>query len=177
MSCIGQSSVLLTSIFVQKSIEMKWLIYLSLVFLTINSQAQQGNIEIVSRTKNFNIKKSSLALQGYDAVSYFSEKPLKGQKAISTTYKGITYLFSSSKNLATFNASPEKYEPAYGGWCAYAMGAKGEKVEVDAENFKIIKGKNYLFYKNFFSNTIDDWNKDEAALFGKAEANWKKIYK
>ena len=155
---------------------MKWLIYLG-ILLSTSLWAQQGNTELALRSKNFNIKKTNLALQGYDAVSYFVGKPQKGQKSISVSYKGILYWFSSAKNLATFNANPDKYEPAYGGWCAYAMGAKGEKVEVDAENFKIIKGKNYLFYKDFFSNTINDWNKDEASLLGKAENNWKKIYK
>ena len=156
---------------------MKWLIYLSIFLFSTSLLAQQGNTELALRTKNFNTEKGNLALQGYDAVSYFSGEPQKGQKSLSATYKNILYLFVSAKNLATFNASPDKYEPAYGGWCAYAMGAKGEKVEVDAENFKIIKGKNYLFYKDFFSNTINDWNKDEASLFGKAEINWKKIYK
>lgn len=156
---------------------MKWIIYLGIIFWSAGLQAQQANTELALRTKNFNIEKSNLSLQGYDAVSYFSGKPQKGQKAISVSYKGVLYWFASAQNLATFNANPEKYEPAYGGWCAYAMGEKGEKVEVDAENFKIIKGKNYLFYKDFFSNTKSDWNKDETALFGKAEMNWKKIYK
>ena len=156
---------------------MKWIIYLSILLVSSNVHAQQANPDLAFRTKNFNIEKSNLALQGYDAVSYFSGKPKKGQKSISSTYKSVLYWFTTAQNLATFNANPDKYEPAYGGWCAYAMGAKGEKVEVDAENFKIIKGKNYLFYKDFFSNTINDWNKDEASLFGKAEINWKKIYK
>lgn len=158
---------------------MKWIIYLVIIIIISSTglQAQQGNTELALRTKNFNTEKSNLTLQGYDAVSYFSGKPQKGQKAISVSYKSILYRFTSAQNLAKFNANPDKYEPAYGGWCAYAMGAKGEKVEVDAENFKIIKGKNYLFYKDFFSNTINDWNKEEASLFGKAEINWKKIYK
>lgn len=156
---------------------MKWIIYLGILLASNNVHAQQPSPELTLRMKNFNIEKSNLALQGYDAVSYFSGKSKKGQKAISVTYKGVLYWFASAQNLTTFNANPDKYEPAYGGWCAYAMGAKGEKVEVDAENFKIIKGKNYLFYKDFFSNTINDWNKEEASLFGKAEINWKKIYK
>ena len=155
---------------------MKWLIYLG-ILLSTSLWAQQGTTELALRSKNFNIEKTNLALQGYDAVCYFLGKPQKGQKSISVSYKGILYCFSSAKNLATFNTNPDKYEPAYGGWCAYAMGAKGEKVEVDAENFKIINGKNYLFYKDFFSNTINDWNKYEASLLAKAENNWKKIYK
>jgi hypothetical protein len=65
--------------------------------------------------------------------------------------------------------------PQYGGWCAYAMGAKNEKVTMNPENYKIVDGKLYLFYKNFFTDTLDDWNEDEENLKQKANENWKKI--
>jgi hypothetical protein len=55
------------------------------------------------------------------------------------------------------------------------MGAKGENVEVDPETFKIVNGKLFLFYNAYFNNTLKSWNKDEANLNRKADANWKKI--
>lgn len=125
-----------------------------------------------TRQKHFLIEKG-VAISGYDPVSYFTGKPQKGK--IAYIQNGITYKFSSTINLEMFKKTPEKYEPAYGGWCAYAMGAKGEKVEVDPENFKIVNGTLNLFYKNFFSNTLDDWNKDEAKLKKQADVSWKKI--
>ena len=70
---------------------------------------------------------------------------------------------------------PEKYEPAYGGWCAYAMGNSSEKVEVDPETFKIIGGKLYLFYNFYFNNTLKSWNKNETGLKTKADGNWNKF--
>lgn len=123
------------------------------------------------RQKQFLIEKGA-ALSGYDPLSYFSGKPQKGK--IAYLYHGVYYKFASDTSLETFKKSPQKYEPAYGGWCAYAMGAKGEKVEVDPENYKITNGTLYLFYKNFFSNTLDDWNKEEQKLKKKADENWKK---
>ena len=90
-------------------------------------------------------------------------------------YKGVTYLFASQQNLAKFKASPEKYEPAYGGWCAYAMGETGEKVKIDTETFKIVDGKLYLFYNFWGNNTLTDWNKSEGPLKAKADQHWKKI--
>jgi hypothetical protein len=60
-------------------------------------------------------------------------------------------------------------EPAYGGWCAYAMGSTGEKVSVDPKTFKIVNGRLNLFYNRFFNNTLDDWNKDEVNLKKKAD--------
>jgi YHS domain-containing protein len=123
------------------------------------------------RQKNFNLEKGVM-LNSYDAVSYFSGKPTKGKTNFQYKYKGVTYLFSSQANLDKFKTEPAKYEPAYGGWCAYAMGAKGEKVEVDPETYKIINGKIYVFYNSFFNNTLTDWNKDEANLKKKADTNW-----
>lgn len=127
----------------------------------------------VLRQKQFNVKKN-LALEGYDAVSYFSGKPEEGDEEIKFQYKGITYLFSNQANLNTFKANPEKYEPAYGGWCAYAMGETGEKVKVDPETYKIVAGKLYLFYNFWGNNTLEDWNKSEQKLKEAADRNWKK---
>ncbi|WP_153799861.1 YHS domain-containing (seleno)protein [Foetidibacter luteolus] len=127
------------------------------------------------RKKEFNIEKSGLAIQGYDPVAYFTGKAKEGNEKITASYNGLLYRFASVENQKIFNATPEKYEPQYGGWCAYAMGAKGEKVEVDPETFKIINGKLYLFYNKFFNNTLKAWNKDEARLKTNADINWKKI--
>lgn len=138
--------------------------------------SQNNSVSMTLRTKQFNVDKQSLALQGYDAVTYFSGKPKKGNTAHTYNYNGVNYKFISATNLETFKSMTEKYEPAYGGWCAYAMGANGEKVEVDAETFKIINGKLYLFYNSFLNNTLPKWNEDEKKLKIKADANWKKIY-
>lgn len=97
------------------------------------------------RKKHFNIKKG-IAIEGYDPVRYFKGKPEEGDEELTSSYKGITYCFVSPSNLAKFNAAPDRYEPAYGGWCAYAMGEKGEKVKIDPETFKILDGRLYPFY-------------------------------
>ncbi|MBA4849267.1 YHS domain-containing (seleno)protein [Emticicia sp. BO119] len=148
---------------------MKKLFFL-LVMVSLQSLAQETAI----RQKHFLLEKG-IALSGYDPVSYFSNKPVKGK--ISYIFNGITYKFANEPNLEAFKKTPLQYEPAYGGWCAYAMGAKGEKVEVDPENYKIIDGKVYLFYKTIFNNTLNSWNEEEARLKKQADINWIKIYK
>ena len=123
-----------------------------------------------------NLDKAGIAIEGYDPVAYFQQaKPIEGKKEFAATLDGATWLFSSAQNAAMFKADPAKYEPQYGGWCAYAMGATGEKVEIDPGTFKIIDGKLYLFYNRFFNNTLRSWNKDETNLKQKADANWKKL--
>lgn len=149
---------------------MNRLILLILVFSGFLSNAQSDD----TRKKNFNVKKN-IALEGYDPVSFFSNKPEEGEEEINFTYKGITYYFVNAANQSKFKANPEKYEPAYGGWCAYAMGETGEKVKVDLETYKIIDGKVYLFYNFWGNNTLKDWNANEKQLKAKADQNWRKI--
>jgi YHS domain-containing protein len=122
-----------------------------------------------------NLTKSGVAINGFDAVSYFSAKPQKGKSSLNFSYNAATYYFCNAENKATFEANPAKYAPAYGGWCAYAMGETGDKVEIDPMTFKIIDGKVYLFYNAFFNNTLKTWNKNEANLKKKAETNWLKL--
>ncbi|WP_333876357.1 YHS domain-containing (seleno)protein [Flavobacterium sp.] len=129
-----------------------------------------------SRATHFNLE-NKVALQGYDPVAYFTQKKaVKGKKEIASTYEGVTYYFSSQANKTAFVKNPSNYEPQYGGWCAFAMGDYGEKVEVNPQTFKIVNGKLFLFYNAYFNNTLKSWNKDEANLNRKADANWEKIF-
>jgi len=146
-------------------------IALLLVFCSAHSLFAQTD---GARKNNFNIKRN-IAIEGYDPISYFDNKPTEGESKWTFDYKGVIYQFSSATNLAKFKASPEKYEPAYGGWCAYAMGESGEKVKIDPATFKIVEGQLYLFYNFWGNNTLVSWNKSEKTLKAKAEQNWKKI--
>ncbi len=145
--------------------------FVSIISLT--TVAQNEN----SRLTHFNLERK-VALQGYDPVAYFKQgKAVKGKKELTASYEGITYNFSIPVNREYFLKNPLKYEPQFGGWCAYAMGNSGENVEINPETFKIIDDKLYLFYNAYFNNTLKSWNKEEANLKSKAENNWKKIIK
>ncbi|MFM9951431.1 MAG: YHS domain-containing (seleno)protein [Saprospiraceae bacterium] len=127
------------------------------------------------RVKQFNLNKG-IAIQGYDPVAYFTQhKAVEGSKNIIEIVEGITYWFSSVANKDLFLKDYKKYEPQFGGWCAYAMGYSGKKVEVDPETFKIVDGKLYLFYHTRANNTLTTWNNDENNLKAKADKNWQKI--
>lgn len=149
------------------------LLLLAIITLCVIGFSQNNAI----RLKHFNLQ-NGLALKGYDPVCYLTEtKAEKGRKEISYNYNGVVYYFTNENNRKTFIANPAKYEPQYGGWCAYAMGEKGEKVDVDPKTFKIIDGRLYLFYNAYFNNTLKSWNKDESNLKTKADKNWLVIYK
>lgn len=116
-------------------------------------------------------------LEGFDVVSYFTEKaPKTGNKKHQTTYDGVKFLFLSKENLELFKANPKKYIPQYGGYCAYAVGAKNIKKATDPESFEIREGKLYVFYNNFFGNKLDDWKEgDTKKLKKQADINWEKL--
>jgi len=129
------------------------------------------------RKKHFNLKKSGLAIDGYDPVAYFkNNKAIEGKKEFAVNHQGAVYYFFYAENKDAFIKNPASYEPQYGGWCAYAMGKEGDKVSVDPETFKIINGKLYLFYNKVFNNTLTSWNKDETNLKIKADTNWQKTF-
>jgi YHS domain-containing protein len=116
---------------------------------------------------------AGVAIQGYDPVAYFTQnKAVKGYKKFAVNSGGAVYYFASQANKDAFLKNPASYEPQYGGWCAYAMGATGEKVEIDPETFKILDGKLYLFYHSWTNNTLTKWNKDEASLKSRADKSW-----
>lgn len=146
------------------------LILFLLLFIELPGWSQTDAV----RTRHFNLKKQ-IALDGYDPVSYFDHKPTEGKFELKYSFKGVLYLFATTQNLTKFKTTPEKYEPAYGGWCAYAMGETGEKVKVDPETYKIIEGKLYLFYNFWGNNTLTDWNKKEKILKTKGDQNWNKV--
>jgi YHS domain-containing protein len=144
---------------------------IALVTMSISAQM------VSKRTAEFNLEKK-VAIQGYDPVAYFKQnKAVKGKKELVANYEGVIYQFSSVANKDLFVKNPVFYEPQYGGWCAYAMGSSGEKVEINPETFKIIDGKLFLFYNAYFNNTLKSWNKEEVSLKAKADANWKKYIK
>lgn len=117
-----------------------------------------------------------VALHGYDAVSYLDErKAQKGRPDFQVKHRGVIYRFASAAHRDAFLKNPDRYEPAYGGWCAFAMGDSGEKVDFDPETFKIVNGRLHVFYNAFFNNTLTKWNKNEARLKAAADQNWRKI--
>ena len=73
-----------------------------------------------------NVDSAGVGIKGFDPVAYFTVgKPTPGDKLYSATHAGVTYHFASARNRDLFKADPNKYAPAYGGFCA--MGVALEK--------------------------------------------------
>ncbi len=115
---------------------------------------------------------STPGLSGYDPVAYFTEgKPVRGNGYHITEYNGVTYAFANKENRKRFEANPEKYVPAYGGYCAYGV-AVGKKFVADPTVWRIVDG---TLYVNLDRDIQRTWQKDIPGYIKKAERNWSKI--
>jgi YHS domain-containing protein len=116
-----------------------------------------------------NVDAEGLALQGYDAVAFFTVgAPVKGRPEFSASHRGARYQFHSAKNLEMFRADPGKYEPQFGGYCAYGVG-RGALVSIRIEAWQIVEGR-LLLQKN--RDIRDDFNRDPAGNLRKADERW-----
>jgi YHS domain-containing protein len=152
----------------------------TLPFLCISLALFFGHISSLSAQSvplKHQLLEDGVALQGYDAVSYFAGKPLKGSSNFAVKYDGAIYYFANASNQTAFKQNAAKFAPAYGGYCAYAIGANAEKVVPNPTSYKIVNGKLNLFVNNFFVDTLKRWNADEANLKNKATKNWANIVK
>ena len=115
---------------------------------------------------------SDQAIRGYDTVAYFTEnKAVKGIKEHVYEYKGVKWLVASAENKELFIANPEKYEPQYGGYCAYAV-SKGGTASVEPDQFTVHNGKLYL---NYNASINEKWLQDKDGFIAKADQNWPDI--
>lgn len=118
------------------------------------------------------VKSLETALNGYDAVAYFSGEAKVGDPLHSSVHEGSIYYFATEANKTTFDSDPEKYVPLYGGYCATAA-SEGKLFGVDPTNFKITDdGKLALFYRGEGGDTLPQWNENEAERRAAADKHW-----
>jgi len=116
-----------------------------------------------------NTDKDGVILQGYDAVSYFSNnKAEQGDPEYSTRYNGATYWFVSDAHASMFKDHPEMFAPRYGAFCGYAMGLNKLR-PIDPTIFQIVDGKLILQHSQ---DAYSQFNKDVPGNVTKANTNW-----
>ena len=114
--------------------------------------------------------REGVAVKGYDVVAYQTEaKAVRGDSRYDVSLDGVTYHFASEANRDTFQAAPEKYLPAYGGYCAYAM-SNGDIVDINPKNWSVVDNKLYL-NANIFAEALFSLNKRGTII--KANEHWR----
>jgi YHS domain-containing protein len=116
-----------------------------------------------------NIADSGVAIQGYDPVAFFTDnKPVKGDPKFISKSNGAIYFFASQEHRDMFALNPGKYEPAFGGYCAYGV-SKGKLAKIDVSAFEVVDGKLLLQHSEI---ARDNFDKNPKGNLAKANANW-----
>jgi YHS domain-containing protein len=110
----------------------------------------------------------SIALRGYDPVSYFSGSPRLGVDSIEHRHEGVIWRFATTANRDRFRAVPAAYLPQYGGYCALGM-AHGGAVPADPLAYTVYQGKLYLNASTLIRIT---WGYARDWMIGRADPNW-----
>jgi YHS domain-containing protein len=140
---------------------MKKLLLLVLLFSAVATFAQTKTL--------LNLDKNGVAIQGYDPVAFFNDgRPVKGQTQFESKFNGARYFFVSAANKTTFDANPAKYEPQFGGFCAYAA-SEGHTAPVKVDAFMIVNGRLLMQYDQDVKKLFE---KDPQGRLTKADKNW-----
>lgn len=123
-----------------------------------------------------NLSASGVGLQGFSPVSYLIDgRAERGSPRFAVEHDGVTYFLTSAEQVAQFERDPARFQPAYGGWCAFGMAIQ-DKFPVDPTSFRIVSGKLLLFLRNDQIDALELWNKgDEAEYLRKAGAHWSRV--
>ncbi|HET7715424.1 MAG TPA: YHS domain-containing (seleno)protein [Bauldia sp.] len=107
----------------------------------------------------------NVAIEGYDAVAYFTlGKATKGSDTFTRDWGGATWYFASAENRDRFAANPEAYAPQFGGLCAEGVAFHEVTVNIEPEVFAIVDGKLYFTAATAFAdlpgnlpNAVKNW--------------------
>ena len=119
--------------------------------------------------QKINTNGSNFAIGGYDPVVYFTDrKAIKGAQKFTHNWGGKTWRFRSRANRNAYASMPDKYAPAYGGYCAYGV-AQGYTFKIDPRAFSIENNTLYLNYSKGIKKRFDS---DREGYIAKANSNW-----
>ncbi len=109
------------------------------------------------------------AIGGYDPVAYHAgQGPVAGRREFTHRWDGATWRFASADHRDLFAASPERYAPAYGGFCAYAV-SEGYTATIEPNAWRLVEGRLYL---NYNVATQERWQQDMPGRISRGDANW-----
>ena len=146
---------------------------LALIATSLDSAATLSPASAQERPAVYVARNAPAAVGGYDLTSYFagSGQPVLGVAAFSARHGGATYRFANAANRDRFAASPERYLPRYGGYCAYAV-SQGSTAPGDPAVYRVVDGKLYLNVSRGVQRT---WERDIPGYVRRADANWPRV--
>lgn len=159
----------------------RWLILGTAVLVAACGRSADFTAEQVLRAND-----AGVAIDGYSPVSYFQRGIAEaGSAGFAARHRGITYWMTDGEQLAAFQADPDRYAPAHGGWCSLMLTGSGRLTPANPETFKIVDGKLLMFwsgdYNDMSINGRSNWEskfpdaETELGAMHKADAVWQAI--
>ena len=118
-----------------------------------------GGFSVNAQVKKYSTAGDEVSFDGNDLIEYQNNKVVKGKKEHILEYDGLTLYFTSAENRNKFQSDPDKYLPAYNGWCATAV-ANGSLYIPNYSHFKIQDDKFLFFEVRAFFNGKTAWDKN-----------------
>lgn len=140
---------------------MNKLLVAAVLFTTLSGIAAAKELQ--------NLTRDGVAIQGYDPVAFFTDnRAVKGNSQFQSQHDGAKYYFASAAHKAAFDKEPGKYEPQFGGYCAYGA-SQGHPAPIRIDAWQIVNGRLLMQYD---LGIKDKFNKDQQGNLRKADQNW-----
>jgi len=112
------------------------------------------------------------AIFGFDTVAYHTLGEARdGSVEFTHEWMDVTWRFINAEHRDLFAADPDKYVPAYGGYCAYAV-TFGLKIDVDPHAWSIVGGRLFL---NESMVVRRAWQQDTGHYITNGDLSWDEI--
>jgi len=137
----------------------------------IGAETSQGPIS----AKGF----GKTAIGGKDTVAYHSKESIeqhkvtKGSKDWVYEWRGASWRFASKESYDKFKADPERYRPAYGGFCSNALSLGEGLIKTDGTHWEIFGDRLHLFFAGRGRDRWLDGNYEQ--YNAEAAQAWKEI--
>ncbi len=119
-----------------------------------------------------NMTRIGNAIHGYDPVAYHElGEAIVGDPDISYEWRHATWLFAKQAHRDLFAADPDKYMPAYGGYCAFAV-TFGLKLDVDPHAWSIVGDRLFLNESMVMRRA---WHQDTEHYVENGDLSWEEI--
>ena len=150
----------------------RWTAAMAVVGLLLGASTAALAADEINLTNGHTADGAPLALHGYDPVAFFSQgAPAVGNASHASVHRGATYYFASKENKKTFERDPDRYVPAFGGFCAYGVSV-GKKFDGNPRYWTIWKDRLYL---NLNGEIARAFTADVPGAVAKAEKQWRNI--
>jgi len=115
---------------------------------------------------------TGFAIGGFDPIAYFTDqRAVEGRQDHEWEWRGVTWRFANSGNLAAFREHPPIYVPEFGGYGAMTI-ARGYTAPGNPRIWALRDNRLYLFY------SAEDralWQDDPDRWTVLAQQNWPRL--